>query len=168
VRGRRGTALDAGLREDGVVQGLEGQPGFALDKWKVKGEFNLSTGVTLDPDSEVVKVILNQAGPAPLYEATLPIASFIQKSSKPTWRFSDKEGDVVGAVGLRKVQAKRLLNKLTYSIDGRKVVIPVDYDALGAPPVRIRQTLRIGDDCATTVLRCAVGSNACLKCTSAP
>jgi hypothetical protein len=46
--------------------------------------------------------------------------------------------------------------------------VPVDYFALGAPPVRIRQTLRIGDDCATTVLRCAVGTNASLKCTSAP
>ncbi len=112
---------------------------------------------------------MNQARPAPLYEATLPIASFVQKSaSKPNWRFSDKEGDVVGAVGLRKVQAKRQLNKLVYSIDGRKVVIPVDYDALGAPPVRLRQTLRIGDDCATSVLRCSVGSNASLKCTSAP
>jgi hypothetical protein len=100
----------------------------------------------------------------------LPIGSFVQKgsSTKPNWRFSDKEGDVAGAVGLRKVQAKRQLNKLSYSVDARQVVVPIDYFALGAPPVRLRQTLRIGDDCTTTVLRCAVGNNASLKCTSAP
>jgi hypothetical protein len=165
-----GPHLMPGFVKTASFKDSKDNPGFALDKWKVKGEFNLSTGVTLDPDSEVVKVILNQAGPAPLYEATLPIASFVEKgsSTKPNWRFKDKEGDVAGAVGLRKVQAKRQLNKLTYSIDGRKVVIPVDYDALGAPPVRIRQTIRIGDDCSTSVLRCAVGSNASLKCSSAP
>ena len=165
-----GPHLMPGFVKTASFQDTKDNPGFGLDKWKVKGEFNLSTGVTLDPDSETVRVILNQAGPAPLYDATLPIGSFLQKgsSAKPNWQFKDKEGDVAGALGLRKVQAKRLLNKLAFSIDARKVVVPVDYDALGAPPVRLRQTLRIGDDCATTVLRCAVGTNAKLKCTSAP
>jgi cysteine-rich repeat protein len=165
-----GPHLMPGFVKTASFKDSKDNPGFALDKWKVKGEFNLSTGVTLDPDSEVVRVILNQAGPLPLYDATLPIASFVEKGSslKPNWRFKDKEGDVPGAAGLRKVQAKRQFNKLTYSIDGRAVVVPIDYFALGAPPVRVRQTLRIGDDCATTVLRCTVGGNSALKCTSAP
>ena len=165
-----GPHLMPGFVKTASFKDSKDNPGFALDKWKVKGEFNLSTGVTLDPDSEVVRVILNQAGPLPLYDATLPIGSFLEKGSslKPNWRFKDKEGDVAGAEGLRKVQAKRQLNKLVYAIDARQVVVPIDYFALGAPPVRVRQTIRIGDDCATTVLRCAVGGNASLKCTSAP
>jgi len=165
-----GPHLMPGFVKTASFKDTKDNSGFALDKWKIKGEFNLSTGVTLDPDSEVVRVILNQAGPTPVYDALLPIGSFVQKgsSTKPNWRFSDKEGDVAGAVGLRKVQAKRQLNKLSYSVDARKVVVPIDYFALGAPPVRLRQTLRIGDDCTTTVLRCAVGNNASLKCTSAP
>ena len=94
----------------------------------------------------------------------------MQKGSttKPNWRFKDKEGDVPGAVGLRKVQAKLQLNKVLFSIDGRKVVIPIDLFALGAPPTRVRQTFRIGDDCTTSVLRCALTANGSLKCTSAP
>jgi hypothetical protein len=165
-----GPHLMPGFVKSARFQDTKDNPGFDLDKWKVKGEFNLATGVTLDPDTETVRVILNQVGPAPLFDAELPIGSFVQKGSStaPSWRFKDKEGDVVGGEGLRKVQAKRLLNKVTFAIDSRKVVVPVDYFALGAPPVRIRQTLRIGDDCATTVLRCAVGTNASLKCTSAP
>lgn len=165
-----GPHLMPGFVKSARFQDTKDNPGFDLDKWKVKGEFNLSTGVTLDPDTETVRVILNQAGPAPLFQADLPIGSFVQKGSptKPSWQFKDKEGDVVGAAGLRKVQAKLALNKMTFAIDSRKVIVPVDYFALGAPPVRIRQTLRIGDDCATTVLRCAVGTNASLKCTSAP
>jgi len=165
-----GPHLMPGFVKSASFQDTKDNPGFGLDKWKVKGEFNLSTGVNFDLDTEVVRVIINQAGPTPIYDALLPIGSFLQKgsSTKPNWTFKDKEGDVVGAEGLRKVQGKRQLNKLTYAIDGRKVVIPVDYFALGAPPVRMRQTLRIGDDCATTVLRCAVGTNAKLKCTSAP
>jgi hypothetical protein len=146
-------------------------PGFGLDKWKVKGEFNLSTGVTLDPDSEEVRIIVNQAGPAPLYEAMLPAGSFVQKGStnSPNWRFSDKEADVPGAVGMKKITAKRQFNKLSYSVDGRNVVIPIDLLALGSPPIRVRHTVRIGDDCTTAVLRCTLNSAGnSLKCTSAP
>jgi hypothetical protein len=146
-------------------------PGFGLDKWKVKGDFTLSTGVTIDPDSQEVRVILNQAGPAPLYEAVLPPGSFIQKGSvnTPNWRFSDKQADVAGALGLKKTQLKRQLNRVPYSIDGVNVIVPIDFLALGAPPIRVRQTLRIGDDCATAVLRCILAPNGnSLKCTSAP
>jgi len=146
-------------------------PGFGLDKWKVKGDFTLSTGVTIDPDSEPVRVIINQAGPAPLYDAVLAPGSFQQKGSvnAPNWRFADKEGDVPGALGLQKASAKRQLNRAIYSLSGEKVIIPIDFLALGAPPIRVRQTIRVGDDCATAVLRCTLASNGnSLKCTSAP
>ncbi len=164
-----GPHIMPGFVKQAKFQDTKDNPGFALDKWKVKGEFNLATGVTIDPDSETVRVVLNQAGPTPIYDAALPIASFVQKgsASKPNWQFKDKEGDVVGAEGLRKVQAKLQLNKIAYSIDARKVIVPIDLLALGAPPVRVRQTLRVGDDCATSVLRCTL-SNTTLKCTSAP
>lgn len=146
-------------------------PGFGLDRWKLKGDFNLSTGVTVDPDSEPVRIIINQAGPAPLYDALLPPGSFVQKSStkSPKWRFADKEGDVPGALGMRKAQAKRQLNRAFYSLAGQGVIIPIDFLALGAPPIRVRQSIRIGDDCATAVLRCTLAPNGnSLKCTSAP
>ncbi len=146
-------------------------PGFGLDKWKVKGDFNLSTGVTVDPDSEEVRIIINQAGPGSLYEAVLPPGSFVQKGSvnAPNWKFQDKEADLPGAVGLRKAQAKRQLNRLAYQLQGQNVVIPIDFNALGAPPIRIRETIRIGDDCGTAVLRCTLAPNGnSLKCSSAP
>jgi hypothetical protein len=146
-------------------------PGFGLDKWKVKGDFTLSTGVTVDPDSEQVRVVVNQAGPLPLYDAILPPGSFQQKGSvnAPNWRFADKETDVPGALGLRKASAKRQLNRITYDLSGQNVIIPIDFLALGAPPIRVRQSIRVGDDCATVVLRCTLASNGdSLKCTSAP
>jgi cysteine-rich repeat protein len=138
-------------------------PGY--DRWKSKGDFNLGDGIIIDPDSEEVRLIFNQAGPAPLYQATLPPGSFFQAGS--SWLFFDGEADAPGAVGWRKARLKLKLNKVGDTVDGRNVAIPIDPNALGAPPIRLRQTLRIGDDCATAVITCTAKGTT-LKCASTP
>ncbi len=142
-------------------------PGF--DKWKSKGDFNLGDGQSVDPDSEVTTLIFSQAGPGTLYTAVLPPGSFVQSSSpiRPTWKFLDKEADVPGAEGWKKARFFLRLNKIKNNLAGETVAIDIDTGALGAPPVRLRQTIRIGDDCATTVLSCEEKSGGkLLKCNS--
>ena len=87
----------------------------------------------------------------------------------PRWSFLDAEADVAGAVGLHKLRLKERLNKVSDVFDGRNVSVPIDANALGAPPIRLRQTIRIGDDCATAVITCVANpSNTSLKCGSVP
>lgn len=55
------------------------------------------------------------------------------------------------------------------SFDGRGVPIAIDPTALGAPPIRLRTTVRIGDDCATAVVTCVASPNGkSLRCSSNP
>jgi hypothetical protein len=71
--------------------------------------------------------------------------------------------------GLRRTVFKQKLNRIKDVADGKNVTIPIDFDALGAPPIRLRQTFRIGDDCATSVITCnASGDGLRLKCNSPP
>lgn len=142
-------------------------PGF--DKWKSRGDFNLGDGQSIDPDSEVTTLIFSQAGPGTLFTAVLPPGNFVQSSSptRPTWKFLDKEADVPGAEGWKKAKFFLRLNKIKNNLNGHSVAIDIDTGALGAPPVRVRQTIRVGDDCATTVLTCEEKSGGkLLKCNS--
>jgi cysteine-rich repeat protein len=136
------------------------------DKWKSRGDFNLAAGVMLDPDSETVRTVLNQgAGSVPLYDAVLdPPSSFVQggSPSKPKWRFFDKLAATAGAEGLRKEQFKASGTKIKYLVDGRAHLVPIETSA---SPILVRQTMRIGDDCTTTVLLC-IPKGRSLKCAS--
>lgn len=145
-----------------------GDPPTTFDRWKTLGDFNLAQGVSVDPDSEVVKVIFNQA--SSLFSASLPSGNFVQSGSvtTPKWKFSDTEADVPGAVGFRKGKFKLKNNKVKLVLDGRNTTIPIDVNALGAPPPRLRQTIRIGDVCTTAVLTCeSKAGGKLLKCNSA-
>ena len=119
-------------------------------------DFNLADAIAIDPDSEQVKVIFSQEGPSPLYEATLAPGSFTQAGSSPKtiWKFLDKESAHPGAVGLHKVTLTQTFNKLKDLSDGKGVQIPISTTALGAPPIKVRESIRIGDDCATQILTC--------------
>ena len=138
----------------------------AFDSWKTTGDFNLGAGPTPDPDSQQVKLIFNQgSGSTPLYSAVLPPGSFIQGGSPtvPRWKFTDREGDVPGALGWRSGLFRLLANKLSFVLRGAGVAIALD----GSMPVR--QTIRIGDTCASTVLDCtAAGTGRVLRCVSRP
>jgi hypothetical protein len=139
-----------------------------FDKWKTKGDFNVLGGTNVDPDSEDVTLIFNQTELAAEYLAALSPASFAQKGLLPStvsWLFLDKEADVAGALGWRKgkLSVRAGSNKVKYGADGRFVSIPFDATA----PVRVRQTLRSGDVCATALLTCEVKSSGkVLKCIS--
>ena len=137
------------------------------DQWKTKGAFTLADGTSIDADSENVSVVFNQS--ASLYDKTLAPGNFEQKGSltKPKWKFFDDEADVVGGEGLRKAKMQLNTGEVQDLIQGRGVEIAIDTMALGAPPVRLRQTIRVGDDCATAILSCEEkGGGKVLKCTS--
>jgi cysteine-rich repeat protein len=139
-----------------------------FDRWKTKGDFNLPAGTAIDPDSTDVTILYNQGPTTPDYVVTLAPGAFAQRGIAPgsvTWKFVDKEADVAGALGWRKGKfaQKAASNKATYAADGRYV--PIAFAT--TPPVRMRQTIRAGDVCATAVLDCEVkGNGTVLKCLS--
>ena len=140
------------------------EPGF--DKWKSKGDFNLATGDSIDPAAQTVRLVLNQGTAPALYDATLPPGSFVTGGSltKPKWKFKDKEGDLPTALGWRKAKLRLIANKVKNVVAGQGVAMALDT----TPPVRVRQTLRIGDSCSTSVMECLPKSSGLsFKCRSA-
>jgi hypothetical protein len=146
-------------------------PGF--DSWKTKGEFNIAGGVPFDPDSQQSTLVFSQDDV--IYEATLPPGSFVQAGSaaRPRWKFGlrGKDPDIVGAEGWRKGKFKVKLvafgNQIGHNLKGKGVAFEIDPSFLGGPPRRLRQTIRVGDLCATVVLTCEEkASGRVLKCTS--
>lgn len=143
-------------------------PATPFDRWNTKGDFNLAQGLTIDPDSETVKLIFNQA--TTVYSAAPPIGAFVQSGSatSPKWKFLDKTASTSGAVGWRKGKFGLKTNKVKFVGNGRNVALPIDPNAVGGPPPRLRQTIRVGDVCTTAILTCEVKSNGKLyKCASA-
>ena len=144
-----------------------GDPPTTFDRWKTQGDFNLAQGLSISPDTEVVTVIFNQA--LSLFSAALPASNFVQSggAATPKWKFADKEADVPGAVGFHKGKFKLKDNKVKLNLDGRNTTVPIDLNALGAPPPRLRQTIRVGDVCTTAVLTCESKSGGkVLQCSS--
>jgi cysteine-rich repeat protein len=143
---------------------IDGRPTPGIDKWRTRGDFNLATGVQIDADSEPVRVLFNQGtSPTPLYDALLAPGSFLQGGSvvRPNWSFLDKEADVPGALGWRKGKFILVGNKVRNALDGKNASVPVDPTA----PIRVRQTMRIGDVCATGVLECTLNATGkVMKC----
>ena len=132
--------------------------GVGFDKWRSTGDFNLTSGAAIDPDSEQVKLIFNQGtGATPVYSATLAAGHFVQKGLpiRPRWVYVDKEADVPGALGWQKGTLNLELNKVKDTLVGKNLAIPFSTSA----PIRIRQTLRSGDDCATAVVDCTLSLN---------
>jgi cysteine-rich repeat protein len=143
-------------------------PGY--DRWRTTGDFNLPSGASLDPDSEGAKFLFNQGDDAsPEYVIEVGPGFFTQKGEAPrtvNWKFKDREADVPGALGWRsgRFTQRSNSNKIKDKADGRNV--PIFFDP--TPPVLIRQTIRVGDDCATAVLSCEVRRNGLvLRCQSA-
>jgi len=149
-------------------------PGPGFDKWKSKGDFTLFTGASFDPDTQGATLIFSQD--AILYRADVPAGVFAQAGSakKPKWKFALKkiEPDIVGAEGWRKGKLNAVSpgalgppNRFKYSLRGDGIPLTID-PAFGEPGVtRIRQTIRIGDSCATALLSC-IDKGTAFKCFS--
>ncbi|HWP64341.1 MAG TPA: hypothetical protein VNO26_00320 [Candidatus Limnocylindria bacterium] len=138
------------------------QPAVTYEKWKSKGDFNLATAFSVDPDAEVNRITFNQSNLAPFYDVQLGPGAFLQ-SGATKWKFQDGEADVPGALGWRKAKIALISNKVKLTHTGINAAIGIDL----TPPIRIRQTIRIGDDCATGVLECTVNATSTVvKCTT--
>jgi len=131
------------------------------DRWRSRGDFNLTTGADIDPDTEVVRFILNQGTSPAIFDVQPPVGSFIENPNRPSWQFLDPEADVPGAVGWKKGKLTLSGNKVRFTLVGKNASIAIDQ----TPPIRIRQTLRVGNECATGIIEC-VPNNAgnALKC----
>ncbi len=146
-----------------------------FDRWKVRGDFNFEPSIALDPENQEVKIVFSNSLSGVLLEHTLPAGEFELKTNTPTrkkWLFKDKEADVPGAGSWRKGKFLLKGNEVKYTLDGRATV----ENGLGAlftladldsPPV-VRQTIRIGDLCVTTLLSppaCEIkGTGKTVKC----
>jgi len=143
-----------------------------LDTWKTLGQITIGDGQTVDPDTEVVAYALNQNDGSnqstSLYSPVLvPSACSSGQCFVPTtsttgmdtrWRFKlrGSNPDVSGAPGWRagtlsRKEAAADLIKFALKGDPASIVTPANVDGVR----RVRQSIRIGDDCITTILDCA-------------
>lgn len=146
-----------------------------FDRWKTKGEFIFTQGLSIDPDTQPVKIIYNNNLSGLLFQSTLdpadciPTPCFVQGGTpaKPKWKFKDKEADLAGAPSWRKGKVSLKNNKGVFTLDGRNTTLFTLAEA-GVPP-GARQTVRIGDVCITGVVQClASGNGKTLKCNLVP
>jgi len=129
-----------------------------VDRWKTKGQAIFAPGLTIDPDSEDVRIIYNNTPSGLLFSSILapgncaPAPScFVQKDPKLKWKFKNKDANVPGSPGWRKGKFGVKANTIKFNSDGRKTTLFTAADALAG----LRQTLRVGDVCITTVMTCA-------------
>jgi hypothetical protein len=146
-----------------------------IDRWKTKGDFNFPQGLEPDADTQAVRIVFGNNLTGELFSSTLdpgdcvPTPCFVQSgtATKPKWKFLDKEADLAGAPSWRKGKLSQKLNKMTPALDGRNVALFTLAEADAPQPTR--QTVRIGDLCATALVTCEVkGNGKTLKCASAP
>lgn len=148
-----------------VLRDVGKYPAPGLDKFDLTGEFTLITGESgFDPDSQESTLILSQD--TPLYAATIPSGTFGQAGStkRPKWKFKLRKSDpdIVGGEGWRNGRFFHTLagligplNRVKYSLKGEGVPIAVVSGFGGTPGItKIRQTIRVGDHCATGTLSC--------------
>jgi hypothetical protein len=133
-----------------------------IDRWKTKGDFNFATGLLFDPVTDDVTITYNNEANGLLLQHTLPPGEFNLTKPDPgkrKWQFKDSEADIVGAGSWRKAKLQEKGNKIKFTLDGRVTtenglgtLFPV-ADLVDPPtgPI-VRQTLRIGDVCATILL----------------
>lgn len=144
-------------------------PGFHT--WLAKGEV-IIPDATFDPDSQDVVLTLNQN--VVNYQAALPAAStpFVQRGSakRPNWKFKLKRSqeDIVTAPAWRSGRfngtpvglSPGALNRVKYRHKGQGASIVVNPSFLlnDRGQTRIRETIRVGDVCYTSVLTCLSSS----------
>jgi len=158
-------------------------------RWRTRGEFILNPGQTVDPDSEEVEVIFSRGGvtgptptPTPLYDVRLPPGGcaptpscFRQRgpdSCTKRWRFVDRQADVPTAIGWK--NGKFTQRRAAVGVCGNKIQFSLRSGknaTLFTPSgTQLRQSIRIGDDCATAILACtrmpASGPARRLRCAS--
>jgi len=154
-----------------------------FDQWKTTGEFELPDLQDMDPETEQVDFVLSQNDGAnnsvELYHATLAPGActngvcFIARRNPlgyaRSWRFSRARSlpDIVDAAGWRKGSFTRSgTTKIRFSLSGSDAAI--ERPLLSSGVRRIRQTIKIGDDCITRQLDCQRNaSETSLKCVHA-
>ena len=158
-------------------------PATAIDAYRTRGgQFIMFTSADFDPDSQQVDVIFNQDDV--LYQATVPPAqaapcNYVQSgSARPRYlfRLRQTEPDCSGAEGLRRNNFQHALPgalgpnaRVLFNLTGYGTpwgAFDTNFLAVDGHP-KVRQTIRVGDTCATSVLSClALKNNTVFRCAS--
>jgi cysteine-rich repeat protein len=156
----------------------DGDRSGVSERWTTRGEFLLNAGQRIDPDTDAVELLVSE-GTATRYKATLepagcaPLTScFVQKgldTCTKSWKFTDKQADVVKAIGWKTGTFKQ--RKVTGGVCGNKVTFTLasgkNATVTNPAGTRIRESIRIGDDCASALLTCTTSvSGKVRKCAS--
>jgi hypothetical protein len=159
-------------------------PAQRIDAYSTRGgQFIMFTSATFDPDSQQVDVIFNQDDV--LYQATVPPGqpspcNYVQSGTalRPRYLFRLRmtEPDCSGAEGLRRNRFGHAMPgalgpnaRVRFNLSGSGTAweaFDTNFLAVDGNP-KMRQTIRVGDTCATTVLSCLVRRNGTLlRCAS--
>jgi hypothetical protein len=125
-------------------------PTAAYDRWNARGAFLLFSGMAFDPSVDGARLVVSQ-GNAIVEDVTFP----------PTAPAHAPVGSDVANYGLT---LRRRGNRVRVVLRGRSLTLPIA--AVGSA-VSLRQTIRVGQVCASAVLRCRVlEAGARLRCRS--
>ena len=143
-------------------------PASRIDTWRSRGQISFFTTVGVDPDSQQTTVTFNQD--TVLYDATLGPGNFVQggTANRPAWQFRLRtlDPDVPGAEGWRLGRLNMTVpgrigpnNRARYTVAGKGTAweaFDTNYRLTTQGYPRMRETLRLGDVCATNVIACLV------------
>jgi cysteine-rich repeat protein len=127
------------------------------ERWRTRGTLALHPGTTIEPASEPVTLRFSENGRV-LYGATLAPGTLRQRRDlcPRGWKFFDRDADGPGALGWR----SGTLRQPRQGAVGCASTVRYVFGSGGMPPMEeplgrhLRQTIEIGDECATALLGC--------------
>jgi hypothetical protein len=128
-------------------------PSEGYQRWRSRASFNLPPNTGVDTSARPIDLILNQGSRVVATVAAAP---------------RSLRGLVVAAkgdAGSYKIRLKHRRNHMRARMTGRRLALGISVEG---GTLRMRETLRVGSVCATSVLDCRVrGGGAVLRCRSA-
>jgi hypothetical protein len=133
-----------------------------FDQWRMRGSFNTPASFVFDAATDPVRLVLEQDAGI-VYDAALPPGSLTETVARTVrwlFRLLPPEPDVPGAEGWRFARIRKVpskvgpSNKITFRLGGGGVTMPFVVDTDPGDLTEVRETLRMGNLCVTSVLGC--------------
>jgi hypothetical protein len=133
-----------------------------FDNWRIRGSFNTPADFAFDDETDSVRLVLEQ-DEGVVYDVALPPGSLTELMGKTVrwlFRLLPNQPDVPGAEGWRFARIRKLpskvgpSNKISFRFGGLGVSMPFVLDMDPGDFTQVRETLRMGNKCVTSVLSC--------------
>ena len=126
--------------------------GGGFDRWRTRGKFVLFDGTDIDPDSESTETIFSQ-GDTRLASLSSAPGHFVQRGKKRArWNLQPlRKRSTTAPTFFDKGRFRNGRKGIGVVLSEKALAVPVD---VARSPLRIRQTIRVGDVCATATIRC--------------